>query len=104
MCDEWDLLTLALLKATVGNTNENFCNVILDKVQEKWVIRFRLFKQSQEDCEICSDISTEFFSYSGDFGLALDLDAISEDEITIGEGYIVPFDKNATTVFALKRN
>lgn len=100
-CDEWDGLTLALVKASVGNTTSNFRSIVLDNIADKWMLRFQLFADSDDDRDVINDIGTEFFSYAEDFGMNIELSDILPDEISIGEDRLVGYHPRATVVLAI---
>jgi hypothetical protein len=99
--DEWDALTCALVKACSDNTTANFQRIILDRIIDKWVVRFYLFSESLNDRETISDITTEFFSYGEDYGVFSSIDDICDDEIYIGDNSYKYHDVRATTIFSI---
>jgi hypothetical protein len=102
--DEWDFLILALVKACVGNTTPNFSCVIIDRKDRKWLIRFWLFSESEDDRDVIREISTEFYSYGEDYEVFTSLDDIASEEVNIGVMPVVGYDPRATTVFAINRS
>lgn len=99
--DAWDVLTIALVKASAGNTNANFRCIMLDMIDGKWLIRFLIFSDNDELRGVIRDISTEFFSYGEDYGVLSSLDEISSDEISIGSIMPDAYHARATVVFSI---